>query len=345
MSEAPKDPLAFDFGIDFQSAADRVKDEKTERDAHVARELSFGVPYLDDTLRSLLPHDLILLGASTGAGKTELARIIASHNAEKGKRVYYFALEAEPREIERRDKFATLCQLMAEREDWIGLKGMNYPDWYRNRCNDMIRHVEHDADRLIATKRKTLFTYYKGSKFGTDDIKRLFLAVQSQADLIILDHLHYVDIDDDNENRGFKSAIKMIRDLSIGMGRPIILIAHLRKSDQRLKRLVPHIDDFHGSSDIAKAVTHAIQLAPAYDIQVSKGKAATFMYVPKDRHAGTSGLVALCEFDRRARSYGAKYTLGRDAGGTFEPLGTADAPPWAHNHQPLPVPMMNGANQ
>ncbi len=338
MSAAPKDPLAFEFGIDFMSAADRVKDEASERERHTERQLSFGVSYLDDILCSLLPHDLVLLGASTGAGKTEIARMIASHNAELGKRVYYFALEAEPKEIERRDKFAILCELLVKREDWAALGTMNYPDWYRGRCNSATRYVEGDAARIIAEKRKTLFTYYKGSKFGTDEIKRLFLAVQSQADLIILDHLHYVDIEDDNENRGFKSAIKMIRDLSIGIGRPVILIAHLRKSDRRIKSLVPHIDDFHGSSDIAKVVTHAIQLAPAYEIKSKPGKAPTFMYVPKDRHRGATGLVALCEFDRRGRSYGKHYTLGRDKAGTFEPLCTADVPHWAKHHQAMTSP-------
>lgn len=334
MSETPKDPLAFDFGIDFVSAAERVKNESVERTQYVARELPFGVPYLDDVLRSLLPHDLILIGAATGAGKTELARIIASANAELGKRVYYFALEAEPREIERRDKFATLCSLLGERGQLETLRRMNYPDWYRNRVL-VPRDVEAAAEQAIASKRKTLFTYYRGAKFGPDEIKRLFLAIQSQADLIILDHLHYVDIEDENENRGFKTTIKLIRDLSIGIGRPVILIAHLRKTDARNKSLVPHINDFHGSSDISKVVTHAIQLAPAYDMPARRGHSPTYMYVPKDRHGGATGLVALCEFDRSARSYGLTYTLGRDRGGTFEPIDFDDRPSWASKHTPL----------
>jgi hypothetical protein len=299
MSAEPKDPLAFDFGIGFESSAERVRDEHVERESYARRELPFGVAFLDDSLRSILPHDLILLGAATGAGKTELA----------------------------------------ERQNWEGLRGMNYPDWYRGRCNAITRLVDADAERIIREKRKTLFTYYRGSRFDHAEIKRLFLAIQSQADLIILDHLHYVDIEDENENRGFKQTIKMIRDVALGIGRPVILIAHLRKRDQRLKTLVPHIDDFHGSSDIAKVVTHAVMLAPAYGQPASKGKAPTYMYIPKDRHGGYSGLIALCEFDRRARTYGPHYTLGRAQTDKFQALGTEEVPQWAKRHAPISVPM------
>ena len=36
---------------------------------------------LDDLLRAILPHDLILLGAGSGVGKTQLAMTIAAMNA------------------------------------------------------------------------------------------------------------------------------------------------------------------------------------------------------------------------------------------------------------------------
>ena len=100
--------LVFDFDENFVSAAERVTNERPERAELVGRQLSYGIQFLDDILRGILPHDLILLGASTGAGKTEAAKQIAMHNALLGKRVHYFALEAEPKEIERRVKYALL---------------------------------------------------------------------------------------------------------------------------------------------------------------------------------------------------------------------------------------------
>jgi hypothetical protein len=339
--EAPvKDPFAFDFGINFKTSSERIEGERAERREYVSRQLPFHVSFLDDCLRSILPHDLILLGAETGAGKTEIARIISSATADTGRHVFYFALEAENREIERRDKFAILCELvLEERPQHIG--SMNYPDWYRGKCDSILVGLDAQADEIIKQRRKTLHTYYRGSKFDHADIKRLFLAIQSQADLIVLDHLHYVDIDDENENRGFKTIIKMIRDVALGIGKPVILIAHLRKRDQRVPRIVPHIEDFHGSSDIVKVVTHSIMLAPARSLPSSKpGISNTFIYVPKDRHGGATGHVALCEFNRNKRTYADTYTLGRANGADFEPLGTAEVPRWATKHEPMSAPFV-----
>jgi len=338
MSE-PTDPLVFDYGLGFQTAPQRIKGERDERRDLTSRALPFHIPFLDDILRSLLPKDLILLGAETGAGKTEMARLIASASANIGKHVFYFALEAEHREIERRDKYSILCDLILEkRPQRIG--EMNYPDWYRGKCDDAIHGLDAIADEIITERRSTLHTYYRGSKFDTKEIKRLFVAHQTQADLFIVDHLHYVDIDDENENRGFKTAIKLIRDVALDIGKPVILIAHLRKSDSRGKTLVPRLEDFHGSSDIIKVVTHSIMLAPARTMPSHKpGVSNTFMYVPKDRHGGSTGLLALCEFDYRRKAYAEHYTLGRANGDQFEPLGSLDAPRWAKRHQPLSVPM------
>lgn len=337
---APVDPLTFDYGLGFETASKRIKGERAERQDLTRRQLPFHVAFLDDILRSILPKDLILLGAETGAGKTELARLISSATADAGKHVFYFALEAEHREIERRDKYATLCELILERKAHrIG--EMNYPDWYRGKCDELVAGLDAIADEMIEERRSTLHTYYRGSKFDTKEIKRLFVAHQTQADLFIVDHLHYVDIDDENENRGFKTAIKLIRDVALDIGKPVILIAHLRKGDSRGKTLVPRLEDFHGSSDIIKVVTHSIMLAPARSMPSHQpGISNTFMYVPKDRHGGSTGLIALCEFDRRRKTYAEHYTLGRANGDEFEPLGTKEVPRWAHRHQPLSAPQI-----
>lgn len=333
MSE-PCDPLAFDFGIGFESAADRVQGEASERVERGKAEMPYHHGFLDDCLRGIMPHDLILVGAETGAGKTEFVRLVSALNARHGKRVYYFALEAEPKEIERRTKYSIIVEFMI-RDQFTRLSEMNYPDWYRGKLEDFIGEKYNvEAERALARQYKTLHTYYRGSKFDHEDIKRLFLAVQSDAELIVLDHLHYVDIEDDNENRGFKRTVKMIRDVALGIGRPVILVVHLRKRDIRAKSIVPDMEMVHGSSDIAKICTRAIMLAPARSMPSnSPAIANTFFHVPKDRVAGATGLVALCQFDRRYKMYDARYTLGRTSpsGDVFEPLGADEMPKWARN--------------
>lgn len=337
----PRDPLAFDFGLDFRSSADRVRDERPERIEWIARQLPFYHAFLDDYLRAIMPHDLILIGARTGAGKTELARTIAATNALAGKTVHYFALEAEPNEIERRTKFQILGELVfRDRIEVPG--GFSYPDWYTGRVERHVQHLDGEATEIVAHSYASLHTYYRGSKFGHDDIRRLFLAVQDATDLIVLDHLHYVDIEDDNENRGFKQAVKMIRDIAIAIGRPVILVVHLRKTDVNSKHLVPEIDEVHGSSDTGKIATSSIMLAPAKKASLKEagytyrhGLVPTYFGIPKYRVGGSCPYVALVDFDWRRRTYSEHYTLGFVHGTQFQPLGTDDVPSWAYRHQPL----------
>lgn len=339
-----KDALAEKFALElgFKSSADRIANEETERRELVARELQFHHSFLDDYLGGILPNDLHLLGAFTGAGKTELARIIACANAVHGRSVYYFALEAERSEIERRTKYTTL--IMLARQHGVSTYGISYRSWYRLKHEDVLGRFNHEAEQIMAERFKTLHTYYRGSKFTHEHIEKLFLAIQSQADLIILDHLHYIDIDDENENRGLKKLIQVIREVQFDIGRPLLLIAHLRKRDTRSKDVVPHIEMFHGSSDIIKICTSAIMLAPAYEIEPSKpGRAPTFIHVPKERGDGANGLIAMCEFDRQARNYGKNYTLGRVRDGQFTPIQETERPWWAKGHKPMTNPTTGAA--
>jgi hypothetical protein len=339
--------IEFDFGVNFRSSADRVKGESVHRKEMAGRLLKYHVPFLDETTRGILPHDLVLIGAETGAGKTQLATLIAMSNAKAGKQVHYFALEAEPDEIERRIKFMILVQLIVRRDGRLPY-GFTYGDWYIGRFDTVVNELDEQADRAFALEYRNLNTYYRGSKFTHDDIQRLLLAIQSGTDLVILDHLHYVDIDDENENRGFKQTLKMLRDVTLGIGKPLILIAHIRKKDTRSRSIVPDLEMFHGSSEIIKIVTHAVMLAPARcravrvdsngkefrtELPPRMGTANTFIHVPKDRRNGATGLVALCRFDRSVNMYEEKYTLGRQTGDDFAELETP--PAWASNHWSL----------
>jgi replicative DNA helicase len=315
----------------FLAAPSRAAGERERRLAMANRALRYHHGYLDEHLRGIRPHDLVLIGAETGAGKTELAISIAKANARAGKRVHLFALEAEPDEAERRIKYSLLCGLAAKAGNERAAE-LTYADWMFGRCEDIVAPYEADAERIMRERYATLRTYYRGEAFGTADVERLFKAVAGDTDLIVLDHAHFLDLaDDESEHRGFARAVKTIRTTALEIGKPVIVIAHLRKRDLRAKQLVPHLEDFSGSSELIKQVTHAIPLAPARDVEAKWYEAPTYITVAKDRPAGATGLVALCTFDRRSRQYLPQYGLGRmvDGGTRFEALKPQDFPRWA----------------
>lgn len=326
---------------DFKPAPIRVAGERERRLEMASRATPYHVSYLDELLHGIRPHDFVLIGAETGAGKTELATSIAKANARAGKRVHLIALEAEPDEIERRIKYAVLVEL-AHKAGHPRSSEMTYAGWMFGEIEAITGPLDAQANQIMLEQYGRLRTFYRGAKFGHEDAQRLFEAVQADTDLIVLDHAHFVDIDEDlDEHRGFARSVKSLRNVALQIGKPVIVVAHLRKRDMRAKQLVPALEDFHGSSELIKVCTCAIMLAPARDVEMPKWwQAPTFISVAKDRVSGATGLVALCVFDRRSRMYHPTYSLGRivDGGTKFEPLKLAQIPRWAKHAVPMELP-------
>lgn len=332
MTDRPTDPLAFSFGINFKTAADRAVGERDRRHEIAPRLLPYHVGFFDDYMRGIVPHDLILLGADSGVGKTDIVTEIAERTVTQNARrnVYMFALEAEPDEIERRIKYRWISRRLVERDHPLA-REINYPDWYLGRFSSRLVAIESEADDFMASLTG-LHTYYKGRDFAGADLHRLCLAVQNDADLIIIDHLHYVDIgDSDNENREYKKLVQVIRDTVLLTGRPILLVVHLRKSEGAREPLVPPLERIHGPSEIFKVATGAVMLSRAPFAGREWNLSPTLLSIPKFRLGGAARHVALCNYDVRTRSYVDGYTLGRleNGGRDWTEIHHESRPPWA----------------
>lgn len=340
----------------FRSSADRLHDEKARRQKLTARLIKYPVQFLQDLLVGVLPHDLVLLGAETGAGKTALASIIAEETAAgatgAGRRVDYFALEAEEDEIERRLKFRRTMQWLrahfrsqfgdvaGEREFGRRFAGIGYRGWYLGQVDEALPPgAEEQIEAEVADETRTLRTLYRGSGFSRRD---LVGQLSREADLIVVDHLHYVDgEDEENENRSQKRLIMALRDRALALGVPVIAIAHLRKKASHRPPLVPMIDDFMGSSDIAKNVTQAIVLAPAWGQKASQPYHwRTYAAVRKDRMDGAKPWVGLLTYDARTGRYERPYRVGRltGAGEEWKPTPAEEMPPWASHFAQVAAP-------
>jgi hypothetical protein len=332
---------------DFFFDADRVslsKDRLAEvqelRQKIAAKCLPFNIAFLDEIAVGIAPMDLIIIGALTGSGKTTLGAIIAEKNAMNGKRVTYFALEAFPGEIESRILYRIISKLAFDRQH-PGVSKFSYAHWLYGRCSDIDRDLHEEAEKKFQAECGLLSTYYRTSKFTSDHLVQMMNAIRSETDLIILDHLHFIDNDDAEENRGMKAIVKAISDAINVTQTPVIAIAHLRKRDLRKPRLVPEIDDFHGASDITKIATKCVVLAPAREYQTGSPFAfRTFVRMGKDRFVGDKALTALLTFDVRRTGYLRDYELGRLSpdGQEWNRLPPAERPWWATNGLCLGTP-------
>lgn len=327
-------------GVDvdgFQPFPERSKGERERRIELGKKRLSFGIKFLDAALGGIFPHDLILLGAKTGRGKTHAAMLCAIANAEKRRHVHYLALEAEKDEIERRAKFSLLSNLVRSscrtNNNYAHMERMNYLDWYAGDLDDITGPFEEYADRQLSTRFQTLHTFYRSKAFYAERFEELMNEIKDETDLVILDHLHFVDSDDSNDLRGYKAITKKIRDSALALGKPVVVVAHLRKSDRRSERIVPDEEDFHGTSDVPKMATKAVLLAPAFDLDSGDPCLwPTYINPAKCRPDGSrSRYVGRVMFDARSGKYLDDFELGKMSlgGDKFEIADASKLPAWA----------------
>jgi len=297
----------------FETLTEQLSGEQEDRLKNASNVLSFGIPYLDDAMVGIFKNDLVVLAGGSGGGKSEVATHISLVNALMGKKVYHLALEAERKEIARRMLFKRLAHYFYENSRNI-TERPSYLRWYAGLQEDLLGPYHADAVRDLQDF-SNLKIFYRGANFGMKELEQIFSSVKFDADLITLDHLHYVDFDSENENSAYKAIVKQIRDLALAHGIPVLLVAHVRKSDRRNASPVPGQEDIHGSSDIFKIATKVVTLAPAKDQAVTPEtktyRFPTYFKIAKCRQDGSlSWFTALTTFDMSKSDYDPDYLVG-----------------------------------
>lgn len=320
--------------VDVPNIVDRSQRERDLRKSRSGKLLKFGVNFLDRALEGIAPNDLIIIGAPPGTGKTELVTHVAGYNSLSGKRVLFFPLEAEECEIESRIKFKLAAQLYYNdhRPDKTQIRDVTYRNWYHNKLGSSFDQYEFKAEERFRQYFKTFKTIYRKSEFKVDDLQRHLMLFKEETDLVIIDHLHYFDFDDPNENKAITEIVKKIRDLALISSKPIILVAHIKKPDKRYSALVPDLDEFHGTSNITKIATKAILLAPDPEAPQDPKRFETYFRAAKFRVDGSvKRYLGKCLFNIETNKYEEDFELGclSPDGKKFEPLDTSRFPAWA----------------
>jgi KaiC/GvpD/RAD55 family RecA-like ATPase len=320
----------------FKPAGDSSSPERKARDAGIRR-LRFGIDFLDHALRGIFPDDLVLIGSPSGVGKTQICCNIAQANLEDGKKVHYIALEASEFEIERRLKFPlVLSAYLADKDRPKLFKKINFTDWILGEFKNELALYEDQVEKYFESAYRDLFVFNKQERFTVDDLISAVHYCASDTDLILVDHVHYFDFDDDNENRAIKEIAKTVRTLALEEQKPIVLVAHLRKRDKANDEIVAGLEEFHGGSDLFKIASRVITVAPGK--MTSDGLYETFFRTPKNRFdGGVTRFIAKEFFNPKTREYEkGRYQLGwaeqKRARG-FEELDRSLYPDWAKGLQ------------
>lgn len=314
------------------TVANRFLESKTKWKRPQLNILNFGIDFLDDALGGVFPGDLVLIGAPTGMGKTQLCTDIALHNSRAGKNIIFFPLEAEVNEIERRMAYKLYASFYFDDDEKMKTEyPVSYLNWYMGR---LIKAFEkyHDAVENLMANIQNVKTVYRGDEFSVKDLLNYIGEFKaSKPDLLIIDHAHYFDYDSDKENTSLKEIAKACRTITQIAGIPIILVAQLRKGLRSDREICPSIDEFHGTSDLTKIATRVVTFSHGKLIGNEDLK-ETFIRVCKCRKGSqAAAYVAKSYYNLKQNQYEAKYKLGKltSSGKEWEPL--IKKPLWATN--------------
>ena len=318
--------------MSFLQSIERSFEEAVRRQNGRDGLLNFGIKFLDDAMVGIMKNDLILIGAGSGGGKTQTCVNIALSNVEAGKRVHYIALEAEYEEIERRIKYQLFAKhFFADPQRPKGIH-INFQNWILGDYLQSCAFAEASAAKEFIERFPTLFTFYKTEQdFTIESMIQTITYASTETDLIILDHVHYMDFDDDNENKAIKNIAKTARTLALEMGKPIILVGHLRKANGQSKTFAPGLEEFHGSSDLYKIATKVVTIGPGG--ATNDGRIQTYFRIVKNRFEGSvTRYIGRVFYNTKLGRYEKSYEIG-DAYQSNEKgflrLGPDHYPEWA----------------
>lgn len=311
---------------------------------------TYGIKCLDDALTCILPNDLVVIGADSGVGKSELGLGIARTNAKRGKRVALFFLEGGHLEAIARMKWCDICDLYFQEYKQHGID-MDYSKWRINSLNHpVIKEIEQRVmDSYTVEFKDNLYIQEIGKTFTLEDFIDALLGFHTlenfltdynkkkvakmyDLDLVVIDHLQYFSLEErGDEIQSVTKILKNVKNLSDFHQLPVVLISHLRKKTK--ERGLPDQDDFYGSSNIPKISSTAITITSAMDENDHQnGLYPTFFRICKSRVGVRGNLALKVNFRQKTRTYDDRYevfAINRDGFTGKEPLSKDYKPKWA----------------
>lgn len=265
---------------------------------------SFGNTYLDYKLRGINKGDLILIGSRTGAGKSTIAELIATHNSDNGVKVTLISLENFEGDNILNSAYYYYKELSRN-------YGLNIRDFMSGNF-DIDEDLLHAAEEHARVRFKNINLINRPVEgFTQEDLKECLTdaKVNKNSELVIIDHLDYFDkIYKETDNEHMTNLMNEIRNAQYALKIPIVAISHLRKpANTKMEVKVPSIDEFIGSSNKAKQATVVILFAPDDEknerITQESHLRSTFCCIRKLRHGGVDNTVARINFNVKTGKY------------------------------------------
>lgn len=247
--------------------------------------MSYGYDWLDNKLVGIFIGELILIGGESGSGKSTFANSIIEKNSAKFK-CGMFSLEETPISISKKELYFSIVKSRKEK----GLPGYTWRDFITGRLNHLPDFIEELGEETEKHKmRKIFYQDVNGVPSAELIIERLKFMADLDYKLILIDHLHYIDLrtEESRANRIeeiMTALTTAIKELKIA----VLMVAHYRKLDGKK----PTIDSFKDSMSIPQNASSVINLWRNRDEGVDdEERRKTLFLIPKSRQLGAEGVI------------------------------------------------------
>ncbi|MFA5388223.1 MAG: DnaB-like helicase C-terminal domain-containing protein [Candidatus Omnitrophota bacterium] len=326
------------------------KETDVRKNTDVSKLCTYGIKPLDDALICMAKNELVVIGADSGAGKSELALNIARTNIKRGKRVALYYLEGGYEEAISRMKWRDIAEEYYKNYPQLGIN-MDYRRWALNIEKDKtLETIECKLWEQYKTEYQNnlyLYSSKEGMTVGnlissildfhklvpTGETGPFNTTEKVDLDLIIIDHLQYFSLTKaESEIFEITEILRTVKSITEYFKIPVVLISHLRKKTS--DRGLPSQEDFYGSSNIPKIATTAITIASASELhqdEMAKGMYPTFLRVVKSKIGLKPNYAFLVNFDLHKCCYAEDYEIHRlDSYGKVnkKPLEDHERPKW-----------------
>lgn len=236
--------------------------------------IRYHIQLLNAKLGGIYKTSLVVIGADTGSGKSQFLSDLAYYACEQEKKVAYFDLENDEGDFILRQVSKIVS---IERNENVSVNHLRTSEFVE-KDDDICQAVER-AFSDVYDNINGYINFYKNDKIPTiDDFLESVSIIRDSGncDLIILDHLHYLEMDDkDNHSIQIGRIMRALKTLSRS-NIPVIIASHLKQRQGANKK--PTNYDLFGSSNIAKEAESVIMFSREDD--------KTLMQVTKNRSGG-----------------------------------------------------------
>ena len=236
--------------------------------------ISTGFKEIDECIGGIFPTSLVIVGARTGHGKSELCKNIALNAARNGKKVLLFDFENDKGEMLAREIKTNLAEtgVFVRKSD---IKTKEFWEKHGEAARFVMKKIELSlGDNLMM---------YSCDKIPTIDEFLAVLDTVEGVDLIVIDHLHYFALNEtENPAQQIADIMRKVRVFTKVKRIPVVIASHVKNPQ---KERPPVESDLFGSSNISKEAECVIMpyRIPHGEIE---GEINTKIVVSKNRPEG-----------------------------------------------------------